>query len=76
MSRPMINATLFNVDTEDDEYLELRQEMVDELVADELDQPIHSLKAMLQDHVLNMFTDLDDDTLQDMYNNLMEAKKE
>ena len=76
MKRPMINATLFNVSTEDDMYHELRQQMVDDLTADELDQPANVLRALLEDYVWRMFDALDDDSLQDHYDNLMEAKKD
>ena len=70
MKRPMINATLFNVSTEDDEYLELRRHMVTEVTADELHQPANVLRALLEEYVWNMFTDMDDDTLQQHYDAL------
>ena len=76
MSRPMINATLFNVSTEDDEYMELRRHMVDEVTADELHQPAHILRDMLEDYVSRMFADMEDDVLQDHYDLLMEDKKD
>jgi len=72
----MINATLFNVSTEDDEYMELRRQMVADLTADELHQPAHILRDMLEDYVGRMFDDMEDDVLQDTYDNLMEAKNE
>ena len=76
MSRPMINATLFNVPSENDEYVELRRQMVNDLTADELDKPQGVLMGMLEDFVWDMFLVMDDDQLQDMYDNLMEAKKD
>ena len=76
MDRPMINATLFNVSTEDDEYMELRRQMVTDLTADELHQPAHILRDMLEDYVGRMFDDMEDDVLQDTYDNLMESKKD
>ena len=76
MKIPMINATRFNVGTENDEYGDLRMQMVDDLTADELNQPANVLKAMLEDLVWDMFTKMDDDALQDHYDNLMEAKNE
>ena len=76
MKRPMINATLFNVSTEDDEYMELRRQMVTDLTADELHQPAHILRDMLEDYVGRMFDDMEDDVLQDMYDALMEDKKD
>ena len=74
MKRPMINATLFNVSTEDDEYLELRRHMVTEVTADELHQPAHILRDMLEEYAWNMFTDMDDDTLQQHYDALKQAE--
>ena len=76
MRRPMINATLFNVSTEDDMYMELRRQMVDDLTADELHQPAHILRDMLEDYTARMFDDMEDDVLQDHYDNLVEAKNE
>ena len=70
----MINATLFNVPSEDDEYVELRQQMVEELVGDEMDVSLDAKLGMLEDYLLNEFTGFDDDTLQTMYDNLEEAK--
>ena len=72
----MINATLFNVPSENDEYVELRRQMVNDLTADELDKPQGVLMGMLEDFVWDMFLVMDDDQLQDMYDNLMEAKKD
>ena len=76
MKRPMIEATLFNVPSEDDEYVELRQQMVEELTADELDQPKNVLRALLEEYSFQMFYSMEDDVLQDNYDNLMEAKKD
>ena len=70
MKRPMINATLFNVPSEDDEYVELRQKMVEELAADEMDVSLDAKLGMLEDYLLTMFADFDDDNLQDMYDTL------
>ena len=74
MDRPMINATLFNVSTEDDMYMELRRQMVTDLTADELHQPAHILRDMLEDYVGRMFDDMEDDVLQVHYDSLMESK--
>ena len=76
MKRPMINATLFNVPTEDDEYLELRRAMVDEVTGDEMDQPLDTKLAMLEDYVSRMFADMEDEVLQQHYDSLMEYKNE
>jgi hypothetical protein len=76
MSRPMINATLFNVSTEDDEYMELRRHMVTEVTAEELNQPASVLRDLLEDYVSRMFADMEDDVLQDHYDLLMEDKKD
>jgi len=70
----MIEATLFNVSTEDDMYMELRRQMVDDVTADELYQPASTLRAMLEDFVWRMFNDMDDDTLEQHYDALMEDK--
>jgi len=76
MKRPMIKATLFNVGTDNDDYQILREQMVHDLTADELDQPANVLRALLEDYVWRMFDALDDDSLQDHYDNLMEDKKD
>ena len=76
MKRPMIEATLFNVGTDNDDYQILREQMVHDLTADELDQPANVLRALLEDYVWRMFDALDDDSLQDHYDNLMESKKD
>ena len=76
MSRPMINATLFNVGTENDEYQELRQQMVENLTADELDQPLDTKLGMLEVYVMEMFESMDDDSLQEHYENLMDSKND
>ena len=57
-------------------YMELRRQMVDDLTADELDQPAHILRDLLEDYIARMFADMEDDVLQDTYDNLMEAKNE
>ena len=75
MKRPMINATLFNVPSEDDEYMELRRHMVDEVTADELHQPAHILRDMLEDYVSRMFADMEDDVLQQHYEEVMKYKE-
>ena len=66
MDRPMINETLLNTER----YDELRDMMITELVADEMDQPANVLRALLEEYVWNMFTDMDDDTLQQHYDAL------
>ena len=76
MKRPMINATLFNVGTDNDDYQILREQMVTDLTADELDQPAHILRDLLEDYTARMFADMEDDVLQDTYDNLVEAKKD
>ena len=76
MKRPMINATLFNVETEDDQYQELRDRMITDLVADELDQPKKVLRALLEDYSFQMFYSMEDESLQAHYDNLMENKNE
>jgi hypothetical protein len=76
MKRKMINATLFNVETEDDQYQELRDRMITDLVADELDQPKKVLRALLEDYSFQMFYSMEDESLQAHYDNLMENKNE
>ena len=72
MSRPMINETLLNTER----YDELRLKMVDELVIDQMESPLPTLMAMLEEGLLNEFGGYDDDTLQNMYDNLKEDKNE
>jgi len=74
MSRPMINETLFNTDS--DNYPELRRDMVIDLTADELDQPKNVLRALLEEHIMEMFEAMDDDSLQEHYDSLKEAKRD
>lgn len=57
-----INKDLFEVDP--DEYVELRQLMVEKLVDAELDAPNGALMALLEDLVSEMYTNMDDDSLQ------------
>ena len=75
MKRMMINATLFNVSTEDDEYMELRRHMVDEVTAEELNQPAHILRDLLEDYVSRMFADMEDEVLQQHYEEVMKYKE-
>ena len=49
--------------------------MMNDLTADELDQPANVLRALLEDYVWHMFGDMDDEALQDHYDALMEGKK-
>ena len=67
----MINETLFNTEN----YDELRLKMVDELVTDLMENPIPTLLTMLEDHLMYEFSDFDDDTLQNMYDNLKADEK-
>ena len=66
MSRPTINETLENTEN----YDGFRNEMVNDLVADELNQPSGTLRSLLEDYVWHMFKDMDDDVLQVHYDQL------
>ena len=68
--RPMINETLFNTENPDS----LREKMVDELMVDQMDMPTSSLLSMLEEFLWDMFHNMDDDQLQDMFDNLKEDK--
>jgi hypothetical protein len=68
----MINETLFNTENPDS----LREKMVDELMVDQMDMPTSSLLSMLEEFLWDMFHNMDDDQLQDMFDTLMEAKNE
>ena len=70
MSRPMINETLFNTENPDS----LREKMVDALMVDQMEMPTPSLLSMLEEFLWDMFHNMDDDQLQDMYDNLKEDK--
>ena len=70
--RPMIALTLFNAETDNDEYSDLRMQMVDELTTDQMNQPQGTLMGILEDLVWDMFTKMDDDELQHMYDDLKE----
>ena len=62
----MINETLFNTER----YNVLREKMVDELMGDQMDMPISSLLSMLEEFLWDMFTKMDDNELQHMYDDL------
>jgi hypothetical protein len=64
------------VGTDNDDYQILREQMVTDLTADELDQPAAILRDLLEDYIARMFADMEDDVLQDTYDNLMEDKNE
>ena len=70
MSRPMINETLFNTENPDS----LREKMVDALMVDQMEMPTPSLLSMLEEFLWDMFHNMDDDQLQDMFDNLMGDK--
>ena len=70
--RPMIALTLFNAETDNDEYSDLRTHMVDVLTEDQMNQPLPTLMSVLEDLVWDMFTKMDDDELQHMYDDLKE----
>ena len=70
MSRPMINETLFNTENPDS----LREKMVDALMVDQMEMPTSSLLSMLEEFLWDMFHNMDDDQLQDMFDNLKEDK--
>ena len=57
-----MKQTLYDIEA--DNYPELRQQMVEELVDVELDAPMGSLMAMLQELVTDMYHNMDDDSLQ------------
>tara|TARA_R110002020_G_scaffold281534_2_gene497206 strand:- start:131 stop:331 length:201 start_codon:yes stop_codon:yes gene_type:complete len=66
----MINETLFNTENPDS----LREKMVDALMVDQMEMPTPSLLSMLEEFLWDMFHNMDDDQLQDMYDNLKEDK--
>jgi hypothetical protein len=68
----MINETLFNTER----YNQLREQMVDELMVDQMEMPTPSLLSLLEELLWDMFHNMDDDQLQDMFDNLKEAKKD
>lgn len=68
--RPMIALTLFNAETGD--YSDLRTHMVDVLTEAQMNEPLPTLMGVLEDLVWDMFTKMDDDELQDMYDDLKE----
>ncbi len=68
----MINETLFNTER----YNVLREKMVDELMEDQMDMPTPTLLSMLEEFLWDSFNNMDDDHLQDMFDNLKEDKNE
>ena len=63
-----INKDLFKVDP--DEYVELRQLMVEKLVDAELDAPIGALMSLLENLASEMYSNMDDDSLQSHFDNI------
>lgn len=63
-----IKQTLYNVEADD--YPDLRQRMVEELVDAELDSPMESLMAMLEELVTEMYHKMDDDSLQNHHDHI------
>ena len=47
--RPMTELTLFNAETDNDEYSDLRMQMVDELTKDQMHQPLPTLMSLLDE---------------------------
>ena len=72
--RPMTELTLFNAETGD--YSDLRTHMVDVLTEAQMNEPLPTLMGVLEDLVWDMFTKMDDDELQNMYDTLKEDKNE
>ena len=72
--RPMIALPLFNAETGD--YSDLLTHMVDVLTEAQMNEPLPTLMGVLEDLVWDMFTKMDDDELQNMYDTLKEDKNE
>jgi|TARA_R110000822_G_scaffold133756_1_gene271228 hypothetical protein len=68
--RRMIPETLQN--TED--FINLRQEMIEDLVQDELDQPVGALMDALETYLIADLEQMDDDDLQFRYENYQRAR--
>ena len=68
--RRMIPETLQN--TED--FINLRQEMIEDLVQDELDQPVGALMDALETYLVADLEQMDDDDLQFRYENYQRAR--
>tara|TARA_R110000787_G_scaffold3493_1_gene13487 strand:- start:273 stop:503 length:231 start_codon:yes stop_codon:yes gene_type:complete len=68
--RRMIPETLQN--TED--FINLRQEMIEDLVQDELDQPVGALMDALETYLVADLEQMDDDDLQFRYENYQSAR--
>ena len=66
----MIPETLEN--TED--FINLRQEMIEDLVQDELDQPVGALMDALETYLIADLEQMDDDDLQFRYENYQRAR--
>ena len=66
----MIPETLQN--TED--FINLRQEMIEDLVQDELDQPVGALMDALETYLVADLEQMDDDDLQFRYENYQSAR--
>jgi len=68
--RRMIPETLENTSSED--YSELRTQMVEELVAYNLDQPQGAILDALEGYLLHDIQNMDDIDLQDHYDSFLD----
>ena len=61
-----ITLTLEGIESAED-YLELRNEMVDDLVNIEMDAPTPEMLSRYEEMLMEMFHNMDDDTLQNYH---------
>ena len=73
--KKIVKITLEATESAED-YLELRNEMVDDLVNIEMDAPTPQLLQHYEEMLMEMFHNMDDDTLQNYHDLHIEFFKE
>ena len=73
--KKIVKITLEGIESAED-YLELRNEMVDDLVNIEMDAPTPQLLQHYEEMLMEMFHNMDDDTLQNYHDLHIEFFKE
>ena len=73
--KKIVKITLEGIESAED-YLELRNEMVDDLVNIEMDAPTPEMLSRYEEMLMEMFHNMDDDTLQNYHDLHIEFFKE
>ena len=73
--KKIVKITLEGIESAED-YLELRNEMVDDLVNIEMNAPTPEMLSRYEEMLMEMFHNMDDDTLQNYHDLHIEFFKE